>query len=265
MSETVLNTLDLNSSPPDPHPVVAAILAAGLSRRMGAVNKLVQEVDGIPIVRRVVQHVLASDCARVMVVLGHQADDVRAVLTGLPVEFVENPEYQEGLAASVRAAVRATTPGEALLICLGDMPKVPDAVINRLIQVYRNTFATHRGDPRDQAEQDEPDADSVAGRQSPEHSENWDDVRDSVLAFQPEFEGRRGNPVLWSPQAVPLLTGLSGDEGAKAILKRLGNAVMPVPVKSSGILLDIDTPQALTEARRHDWPQVDGNASNEQS
>src|SRR5690606_16692752 len=81
-------------------PVAAAILAAGLSRRMGARNKLLQEVDGAPMVRKVVEHALASRCDRVLVVLGHQAREVRQALSGLRVEFTDNAGYQEGLAAS---------------------------------------------------------------------------------------------------------------------------------------------------------------------
>src|SRR5690606_3916407 len=105
-------------------PVAVAILAAGLSRRMGTLNKLVQEVDGAPMVRRVALQVLAAGGDRVFVVLGHEAEQVRDALSGLPVGFVDNHDYREGLAASVRVAARAAQPGEALMICLGDMPQV---------------------------------------------------------------------------------------------------------------------------------------------
>src|SRR5690606_1923767 len=84
-------------------PVAVAVLAAGLSRRMGALNKLVQEIDGVPMVRRVARHALASRADRVFVVVGHEADAVRKALSGLAVGFVDNPDYREGLAASVRA------------------------------------------------------------------------------------------------------------------------------------------------------------------
>ncbi len=201
-------------SPRNP-PIAAAILAAGLSRRMGALNKLVQELDGEPMVRRAARQALASRCDRVLVVLGHEAHLVRAALSGLDVQFIDNPDYREGLAASVRAAAGAVRPDEALMICLGDMPQVDAGVIDRLIDAYR--------------------ADVNGGS-----------------AYQPEFEGRRGNPVLWAPRAVALLTSLRGDEGARALLKRLGGQVVAVPVQGGGIFMDIDTPQALQAARQQE-------------
>lgn len=231
-------------------PVCAAVLAAGLSRRMGALNKLVQEIDGVPMVRRVVEHVLASRCERVAVVVGHEADDVRGALSGLPVEFVDNPEYEEGLAASVRAAARACSPGEALLICLGDMPQVPVAVMDQLIEAYRNALDTTHEPARPQAGYMNCHSDSSSAGQFGDRSEKGGGLHSGIAAFQPEHEGRRGNPVLWSPQAVPLLKHLSGDEGARSVLQRLGESVLAVPVQSAGIFMDVDTPEALSEVRR---------------
>lgn len=195
-------------------PVAAAVLAAGLSRRMGKDNKLLQEIDGAPMVRKVVEQALASQCDRVMVVLGHEADKVRAALHGLAVQFVDNFEYEEGLAASVRAAAAATDNGEALLVCLGDMPRVSAAVFDQLINAYR--------------------------------------CQPDKAAYQPEFEGRRGNPVLWAPDAVSALAGLHGDEGARSLLRTHGDRIKLVSVQSDGILMDIDTPQALQAARQQE-------------
>lgn len=194
--------------------MAAAVLAAGLSRRMGALNKLVQKIDGVPMVRRVAEQALASRCDRVFVVVGHEECAVREALSGLAVEFIGNPDYQEGLAASVRAAAAAVRPGEALVVCLGDMPRVSAAVLDRLIDAYRRF----------------PDK----------------------AAYQPQFEGRRGNPVLWAAPAVASLAALRGDEGARALLKRLGDAVLEVPVGDDGIFMDIDTPRALRAARRQE-------------
>lgn len=211
-------------------PVAVAILAAGLSRRMGVLNKLVQDIDGAPMVRRVAQQALASRGDRVFVVVGHEADKVREALSGLPLGFVDNPNYREGLAASVRAAAQAARRGEALMICLGDMPQVSTAVMDRLIEAYHGRAA---GDHA-----------SAGGGTGGDHGSP------DKAAYQPEFEGRRGNPVLWTPRAISLLTALRGDEGARAVLKSLGDAVMAVPVRSGGIFMDIDTPQALQAARQ---------------
>ena len=243
-------------------PVAVAILAAGLSRRMGALNKLVQELDGEPMVRRVAQQALAARCDRVLVVLGHEADMVRAALSGLDVRFIHNPDYQEGLAASVCAAARAARPGEALMICLGDMPQVDAMVIDRLIDAYR---ADVNGDAARTSLQGKPplgDHDQTGGasrgtaglrEESIEaHAPAHEGGAAPKAAYQPEFEGRRGNPVLWAPHAVPQLAALRGDEGARALLKRLAGQVAAVPVQGGGIFMDIDTPQALQAAREQE-------------
>lgn len=227
-------------------PVVAAILAAGLSRRMGAVNKLVQEIDGVPMVRQVAQQVLASRCSRVIVVLGHEAGAVREAFSGLDVEFVTNNDYHEGLAASVRIAARAARDGEALLICLGDMPSVSELVINQLIDAYQRTQDHNSGDHRISGHSYRTSERSASGHGVNEHSTA---DYDGIAAYQPQHNGRRGNPVLWAPRAVPLLISLKGDEGARGVLKSLGNAVREVPVQNDGIFMDIDTPEALAKVR----------------
>lgn len=209
---------------------------------MGALNKLVQPIKGEPMVRKVVQQVLASRCDRVLVVVGHQAGDVRQALAGLPVEFIDNPHYREGLAASVRAAAHAARPNEALMICLGDMPQVPSAVIDQLIGAYRDHCRESPGS---------------AGR--PRHVAPGP-AQTLAAAFQPELGGRRGNPVLWTPGTVGLLKRLDGDEGARSVLKRLGDAVVAVPVQSGGIFMDVDTPEALRDARRQNTPEAQRGA-----
>src|SRR5438105_15789882 len=83
--------------------VVAIILAAGRSTRMGAANKLVADIGGEPMVRRVAEAALASAAATVLVVTGHQEAEVRAALAGLGVSFVHNPDYAVGLSSSLKA------------------------------------------------------------------------------------------------------------------------------------------------------------------
>jgi molybdenum cofactor cytidylyltransferase len=81
--------------------VAAIILAAGRSTRMGAQNKLLAEVSGEAMVRRVVKATLASRARPVLVVTGHGRDEVRAALAGLAVTLVDNPDYAAGLRCSL--------------------------------------------------------------------------------------------------------------------------------------------------------------------
>lgn len=192
-------------------PVTAVVLAAGLSRRMGSANKLLEEVHGQAMVRSVVEQVVSAAVAEVVVVLGHESETIIQALAGLPVEFVHNPHYEEGLGTSVRTGIAAVKPQHAALVCLGDMPLVSADVISALVSAYRR--------------------------------------RPELMAYRPSFQGKPGNPVLWSSWSLALLSTLEGDEGARRLLKEREHEVFAVPVSSSGVLLDIDTPDQLAAIR----------------
>jgi molybdenum cofactor cytidylyltransferase len=193
--------------------VAAIILAAGRSTRMGGPNKLLAELGGKPLVRIVTEQALASKAQGVIVVTGHQADEVRKALRGLKVTFVHNPHFAEGLASSVKSGIVAVSANaDGAVICLGDMPLIEAHLIDRLIEA----FAPDRGN----------------------------------LIAVPVSDGRRGNPVLWSRRFFGELMTLEGDIGARHLIARHGEAVAEVAVEGSGAFLDIDTPQALEAARR---------------
>ncbi len=192
-------------------PVTAVVLAAGLSRRMGSANKLLEQVDGQAMVRSVVEQVISAPVAQVIVVLGHQSETIIQALDGLPLEFVHNPRYEQGLATSVRTGIAAVKPGHGALVCLGDMPLINADVVSALVSAYRE--------------------------------------RPQLMAYRPSFQGKPGNPVLWSAWSLDLLSTLEGDEGARRLLKERENQVFAVPVSSSGVLLDIDTPDQLAAIR----------------
>ncbi|HXQ08972.1 MAG TPA: molybdopterin-binding/glycosyltransferase family 2 protein [Bradyrhizobium sp.] len=193
--------------------VAAIILAAGRSTRMGGPNKLLAELGGKTLVRIVTEQALASKAKGVIVVTGHQAEQVEKALQGLNVKFVRNPDFAHGLASSVKAGV-AAVPGDAdgAVICLGDMPLIDARLIDRLIEA----FAPDRGN----------------------------------LIAVPVSDGRRGNPVLWSRRFFNELMTLDGDIGARHLIARHSEAVAEVPVEGHGAFLDIDTPQALAAAQR---------------
>lgn len=189
-------------------PVAGLVLAAGRSTRMGERNKLLQTVRGEKLVRHAVKAQLASRAAPVLVVTGHQQDEIRAALDGLDVTFVHNPDFAAGLAGSVKAGI-AALPADApgVVVSLGDMPNVTPQVIDRLAE----TFA------------DRPDAPAVV----------------------PTLFGQRGNPVLLSRALFAGVERLSGDEGARRLLDSAGDAIVEVPLDDPAIALDVDTPEAL--------------------
>lgn len=197
----------------DNRSIVAIILAAGRSTRMGGPNKLLAELDGKKLVRIATEQALASKASDVVVVTGHQAELVEQALVGLKVRFVRNPDFAGGLASSVKAGIAAVPPNaDGAVVCLGDMPLIDAHLIDRLIE----SFAPDRGN----------------------------------LIVVPVADGRRGNPVLWSRRFFNELMTLDGDIGARHLIARHAEAVAEVAVEGNGAFLDIDTPQALEAARR---------------
>jgi molybdenum cofactor cytidylyltransferase len=188
--------------------IAAVVLAAGRSTRMGGPNKLLAEIAGRPLARIVVKEALASRARPVIVVVGHERAKVENALAGLPVEVVYNPDFAQGLGTSVRAGI-AAVPAEAdgAIVCLGDMPQVDAALIDRLIAAF------------------DPDR--------------------GALIVMPTVEGKRGNPVLWSRRFFPDLMAIEGDVGARHFIGRYNEAVADVPLEGSAALVDVDTPEAL--------------------
>jgi molybdenum cofactor cytidylyltransferase len=149
----------------------------------------------------------------VIVVTGHQAAEVEKALAGLKVKFVRNPDFAAGMASSVKAGI-AAVPQEAdgAVVGLGDMPLIDAHLIDRLI----DAFAPDRGQ----------------------------------LIVVPVSDNRRGNPVLWSRRFFDELMTLDGDIGARHLIAKHGEALAEVAVEGISAFLDIDTPEALADARR---------------
>jgi molybdenum cofactor cytidylyltransferase len=189
-------------------PIAAIVLAAGRSTRMGGSNKLLAEIGGKPLVRIAVEEALGSRAKPVIVVTGHERERVEAALAGLPVRLVHNSDFAQGLGTSLRTGI-AAVPAEVdgAIVCLGDMPQVDAALIDRLIAAF--------------------------------------DPAKGALAVVPTIEGRRGNPVLWSRRFFQDLMAIEGDVGARHLIGRYGEAVVELPVTGKGALVDVDTPEAL--------------------
>jgi molybdenum cofactor cytidylyltransferase len=103
--------------------VSAVVLAAGASTRMGS-HKLLLSLGGEPIVRRTVRQIGEAGFADVLVVLGRDAEAVRAALDGLACRFVLNEAYESGMGSSFRTAVDALGDSEAAVFALADQPFV---------------------------------------------------------------------------------------------------------------------------------------------
>ena len=192
--------------------IAAVLLAAGRSTRMGAVNKMLAKIGGKPLVRIAAEQVLASQASPLIVVTGHEREKVERALDGLPVRFVHNPQYAEGLGTSLRAGIAAVPEGaDGAIVCLGDMPQVDSGLIDKLIAAF--------------------DPDSGA------------------LVVVPSINGRRGNPVVWARRFFNDLMSIRGDFGARYLIGTYTEAVIEVPVAGDAALTDVDTPESLSAVK----------------
>ena len=202
------NRADESLSKPGCTKVAALVLAAGESRRMGTINKLLVEVDGLPMVTRAADAALQSGADPVVIVTGHQHKKVEAALAGRAVQILHNADYAEGMSTSVRAGL-AVLPADtgAAVICLGDMPHVDSALISRLIGSF----------------------DPAQGQ--------------SICV--PTYKGKRGNPVLWSSRYFEQMKRLAGDVGARHLIGEHSDQVREIECGDASITFDVDTPEAL--------------------
>lgn len=182
--------------------ICAVVLAAGESRRFGRKNKLLAMVCGKPLLEWVVIAVTESKVSHVVVVTGCDHENVMSLLSGYDVEFVYNEKWMEGMGSSLACGASAFEEKsyEGALVCLGDLPFLEVATINLVIKAF------------------------VDGG--------------SQRIVVPEFEGRHGHPVLFPSNYKFSLEQLTGDKGAKSIIRERDSIVLDI--ESKGILRDMD-------------------------
>ena len=182
--------------------VAAIVLAAGRARRFGA-QKLLAPFGGATVLRSVIERLRASNVTRVVVVTGPRAEELRATLAGLDVEWATNPDPSRGMSSSIVAGLAvARAAAEAVVIALGDQPMIEPTVVDRMIDL-------------------------------------WQQGTRPVVA--PRYRGKRGNPVLFDRALFEELLRLQGDRGARDFLEAHAANIGVVDVDAAAPL-DVDTP-----------------------
>lgn len=191
----------------EPASVAAIVLAAGQSSRMGQANKLRCELGGKPVIAQVLDQLQQSTLGEIIIITGHQRKQIEQQLHGPNQHAVFNPDFENGMSTSIRAGMAALPETvQAAVICQGDMPFVSANVINQLINAH---------------------------------------IENPAKVIAPAFMGKRGNPLLWPRRLFPVLESLEGDCGARQVLKKFNDEILKLDVDNIGILLDIDSPEAL--------------------
>jgi molybdenum cofactor cytidylyltransferase len=176
---------------------------------MGAQHKLlIADAAGRTMIAHTVDHLRDAGIASILVVTGHREAEIRAALAGRNLRFIHAPHHAEGLAESLKSGLMALPDDVAgVLVCLGDMPLVKADTLRRIIAAY---------DP--------------------------DEGRAIIV---PTHQGEFGNPVLWDRSFIPEMMQLTGDQGARKLLRGHAELVTELALESDGILRDFDTPQSL--------------------
>jgi len=189
--------------------VRGVLLAAGTSSRYGDANKLLQPLDGTPVVRHAAETLVESTLDGVTVVIGHEADRVQAAVSDLPVLVCRNDEFGAGQSTSVRAGVVDVVDRGANAVCiaLGDMPWVSTGTVNALVDAYRRGVSP---------------------------------------LLVTTHEGERGNPVLFDGAYFDRLIDVDGDTGGRRLVVESDETVA-IETDDTGVLRDVNRPTDMPD------------------
>lgn len=188
-------------------PMAGIILAAGMSTRFGSAKQMA-EVGGRHLLERVLDAALASCLDRVVLVLGHRAQEISDTLKdrggGDRLQIRVNPAYQEGMSRSLRMGiehVRELYP--SVMILLGDQPLIDANLIDHLVHRFRSS--------------------------------------DKEICL-PVCRGQSGHPVIFGRRFYDAIMSVEGDIGARDILRKNPECILAVDIPDARFFFDVDTP-----------------------
>ncbi len=188
------------------------LLAAGASSRMAPADKLLQPVDGMPLLRRSALAALASG-APVVCTLRPDRPARRAAVADLPLTLVEVPDSATGMSASLRAGLAALPAGaEGVMVLPADMPGFTAHALAQLLALAR-------------------------------------EAPDRILRGATP-DGRPGHPAVFPADLIPGLLRITGDEGGRSVLRAHAGRVILVPLPGDSAILDLDTAEDWAAFRR---------------
>jgi molybdenum cofactor cytidylyltransferase len=182
--------------------VSAILLGAGESKRMG-VDKLSLPWGKETVLDHCLETLLKSEVKEVIVVLSPRDKMLKGLSQRRKVKAVVNPLFRKGMSTSIRRGLQTIHPNhQGILIALGDQPYLKMRTINALIRTFGQG-------------------------------------KEGIIL--PSFQGRMGHPVIFHNKYKKELLNLKGDVGGRSIIEKHPEDVRVVPVKSEGVVKDIDT------------------------
>ncbi len=193
--------------------VTAVVLAAGQAKRMGQTKQLLPWRE-TTVLGQTLRNVKGTAVHDILVVTGHEANQVAAIAQAEGVETVHNPQFETGeMLSSLQTAVRALPEWvTAVLVMLADQPMVEPETINALLIAY------------------------------------WQGQGELIA---PEFGGKRGNPVLIGRRYFADLLALPPGSAPRALLRRYADDLRLVAAGSNSVLQDLDNPKDYERLTRH--------------
>jgi molybdenum cofactor cytidylyltransferase len=188
--------------------MIVALILAAGASRRFGGPKLMQDLRGKPLVRWSVE-AWTGAADEIVVVVPRNHQDIREALAGIDVRYVVNERAERGIGSSIACGVAALADASAVMIALADEPQVDPRVIARVAETWRAQAPT---------------------------------------IVQPRFRGVPGHPVLFGRAVFDELQGVTGDEGARAVVTRDPSRVVVVEIDEPGPA-DIDTPVDLDRLR----------------
>lgn len=189
--------------------IAAVVLAAGESSRMGRPKALLP-IDGVRFIEKIVSSFQSTKVEKILVVLGHNAEEMRQKIADLPVLIVVNNEYKKGQLSSLVAAIRdiqsrqSSAELDGILVHLVDHPYINPILVDVMIDRFYES---------------------------------------NKLIVVPRYHGRRGHPVIFSRSLFSELQDTPLDQGAKAVVHAHQKDTLEIDTEDEGVTIDIDTPE----------------------
>jgi len=183
--------------------ITAILLAAGQSKRLFNQNKLIKNYKKKPLINHVVQSIIKSKIEKLIIVLGFEYLKVKKkVNKNKKIQFVINHNYKKGISSSIKCGLKKiSNKNDGFIIVQADMPKISKNIFNKL------------------------------------HTEIKTNKKE---IFVPIKNNKIGNPIGFKISMINKLKKISGNKGAKFIIKRNRPKIKYIRTKSLGIFKDID-------------------------